>query len=140
MRNALAAVLLLAVWPASAADVSPGLWEITLETRVPSDAGFAPAPFKLTQCLTAEDARDPARVLAGVSNPGATGCDYTDKSYAGDSFSFSMQCAGGLGIQSSGRVAFTPDTMDGSITATANLDGKPVQTENRVSARRLGGC
>jgi hypothetical protein len=140
MRSALAAALLLAVCPASADDVSPGLWEITLETRVPADAGFAPTPFKLTQCLTAQDARDPARVLAGVSSPGASGCDYTDRSYAGNSFSFSMQCAGSLGIQSSGRVAFTPDTMDGNITATANLDGKPVQTESRISARRLGGC
>jgi hypothetical protein len=139
MRSVLAASLLL-VPTARAADISPGLWEITLETRVPADASFTPEPFKLTQCLTAEDARDPARLLAGVSNPGATGCEYTDKSYAGNSFSFSMQCAGGLGLQSSGRVAFTADSMEGNITSTAGIGGKPVQTENRVSARRLGGC
>ncbi|MBV9362067.1 MAG: hypothetical protein JO292_11825, partial [Betaproteobacteria bacterium] len=68
---------------AFADDISPGSWQITMETRVPAEPGFAPPPFQLTQCLTADDARDPSRVLGTVSNPGATGCNYTDKSYSG---------------------------------------------------------
>src|SRR5260370_33440343 len=73
-----------ATW-ALAADVSPGLWEITMETRAASAPGFAPAPFHLTQCLTAEDARDPGRLLGQIANPAATACTYTDRTYSANS-------------------------------------------------------
>src|SRR5882672_12859113 len=125
---------------AALADVSPGSWEITLETRVPAEPAFTPPPFSLTQCLTDADARDPSRVLGSVSNPGATGCNYTDKSYSGNTFTFSMQCAGTYEIKASGRVSLTADSMQGLIDSTASVGGKPVQTQNKISARRLGGC
>ena len=143
MQNALPRILLLLTFASPlvlAADVSPGSWEITMETRVPAEPGFAPPPFQITQCLTDADARDPSRVLGGVSNPGASGCSYSDKSYSGNTFSFSMQCAGTYEIKASGRVSFTADTMQGMIDSTANVGGKPVQTQNKISARRVGGC
>jgi hypothetical protein len=125
---------------ALADDISPGSWQITMETRVPAEPGFTPPAFQLMQCLTAEDARDPSRVLGGVSNPGASGCNYTDKSYSGNTFTFAMTCGGGYGIKASGRIAFTANSMDGTIQSTANVAGKPVETQNKISARRLGGC
>jgi hypothetical protein len=130
----------LASTAALAADISPGSWEITMETRVPAEPGFAPPPFAITQCLTDADARDPSRVLGSVSNPGATGCNYTEKSYSGSTFSFAMQCTGTYAIKASGRVLFTPDTMQGNIDSTATVADKPVQTVNKISARRLGSC
>jgi hypothetical protein len=30
--------------------------------------------------------------------------------------------------------------MDGAIESTATVAGKPVQTQNKISARRLGAC
>ena len=125
---------------AFADDISPGSWQITMETRVPAEPGFAPPAFQLTQCLTAQDARDPSRVLGGVSNPGASGCNYTDKSYSGNTFTFAMTCGGGYGIKASGRIAFTANSMDGTIQSTATVAGKPVETQNKISARRLGSC
>jgi hypothetical protein len=125
---------------ALADDISPGSWQISMETRVPAEPGFAPPAFQITQCLTAEDARDPSRVLGGVSNPGAMGCAYTNKSHSGNTFSFAMQCEGSDAIKAAGRVSYTADTMNGTIESTANVLGKPVQTENKISARRLGGC
>jgi hypothetical protein len=126
--------------PGLAADMSPGLWEITLETRIAAQPGFAPEPFRLQQCLSAADTRDPSALLGGMANPGASGCTYTNKAYAGNSFRFSMQCAGSLAIQSQGEVSFTADTMSGSITAVANIGGEKTELSNKVSARRLGGC
>ena len=133
-------VLMLASAAALAADISPGSWQITLETRVPSEPGFTPPAFQVTQCFTADDAHDPSRVLGGISNPGASGCKYTDKSYAGNTFTFTMQCEGGYGIKSTGHISFSADTMNGTIESTASVAGKPVQTENKIAARRLGGC
>jgi hypothetical protein len=123
-----------------AADISPGLWEIKMESRVASDPGFAPAPFSLSQCVTADDARDPGRLLGQIANPGATGCAYSERSYLGNTFSFTVRCTGAFAIVSRGQVEFTPDTMNGSINATAHVSGARVEMQNKVSARRVGGC
>jgi hypothetical protein len=139
MRTALFALALFGQ-PALAADVSPGSWEITLETRVPAEPAFAPPPFSLTQCLTEADARDPSKILGTASNPGATACNYTDQNYSGNTFTFSMQCSGLFAIKASGQVSFTADTMQGTIDSTATIGGKDVQQVNKISARRLGGC
>lgn len=126
--------------PCFAADMSPGLWEITVESRVAAMPDFAPAPVTLKQCLTEADTRDPGKLLGGMANPGATDCTYTDKSYAGNSFRFSMQCAGSYSLQSRGEVSFSADAMSGFINARANLGGEKIEFSNKVSARRLGGC
>ena len=126
--------------PAHAGDMLPGMWEITLETRVPVQPGYVPEPMRITQCLTAADTKDPSKVLGGMANPGASGCAYTDKSYSGNTFRFSMQCAGSFAIQSHGEVSFTADSMDGTISSVANLGGEKTEFSNKVTARRVGGC
>ena len=126
--------------PAQASDLSPGLWEITLETRVAAQPGFAPEPFRLTQCLSAADAKDPSALLGGLANPGAGGCTYTDKTYSGNIFRFSMQCAGSFAIRSRGEVSFTADAMSGTIEAAASVGAEKTTLSNKLSARRLGGC
>ncbi len=126
--------------PAFAADLSPGLWEITVDARIAAAPGLSPGPLKVTQCLTAADARDPSKVLGGVSNPGASGCAYSNKTDSGGTFSFSMQCTGSLALESRGVVAYSANSMNGTITAIANIGGQKTEITNRVAARRLGAC
>ena len=143
MRRMLLTMTALLLTPLSAAagDLSPGLWEISMETRVPASPDFAPPPFHRTQCLRSEDARDPTSLLGDISTAGATGCSYSDKTYSGNTFSFTMQCSGTYGLQSRGQVSYSAETVEGRITSTANLGGgAAVQTENTLSARRIGGC
>jgi len=134
------AALSLAPLSAPAGDLSPGLWEISMETRVPATPEFAPPPVRRTQCLHTEDARDPTSLLGEISTAGATGCSYSEKTYSGNTFSFVMQCSGTYALQSRGQVTYTAETAEGRITSTANLGGAAVQTENTLSARRVGGC
>jgi hypothetical protein len=138
----ISAALLAAAFslPGLAADMSPGLWEITLETRVAAQPGFSPEPFRLQQCLTAADAKDPSALLGGLANPGASGCSYSDKSYSGNTFRFSMQCGGSFGIKSHGEVTFSANAMNGTIYAIADVGGGKTELSNKISARRLGGC
>lgn len=135
----LSAGLILAA-PALAQDLSPGLWAISLEARVAASPGFAPEPYKLTQCLTAQDARDPARVLGGVANPGATGCTYGNSNLSGNTFSFSMQCTGTLDLHAQGEVTFTPGALSGTINSISNLGTQKVEMQSKVSAQRIGSC
>jgi hypothetical protein len=126
--------------PAGAADITPGLWEISMESRSPATPGFTPPPFKLSQCITPADAKDPSRVLGQVANPGATNCTYGERNYSGNTLTFTMKCAGSLALESSGRIAFSATTMEGTIDARANLGGQSLDMQNKLSARRVGGC
>jgi hypothetical protein len=125
---------------ALAADPQPGLWQFSLEMRVPAQAAFTPPPFQLSQCITAADAKDPGRLLGGMATPGATGCTYTDKSYSGDSFRFSMDCTGTYGVKAKGEVSYDADNISGTIDTVSTLAGSRVEMQNRITGRRVGGC
>jgi len=123
-----------------ATDIQPGLWELVLETKVPASPDFSPAPSTMNQCLTAQDAQDPARVLGSAANPGASDCTFTEKSMAGNSLRFKMKCAGTLGMQIQGEITYSATSMEGSIVSTANMMGQATELHSKISADRLGGC
>lgn len=137
---AVAIASLIAAPSSWAADITPGLWEITMESRVAESPGFVPPPAQLTKCLTARDARDPSQIIGQVATQGATGCNYTERTYVGNTLTFAVVCAGAFAIVSAGKVSFTANTMEGSIAARANMGGQNVEMQNRLTARRLGGC
>lgn len=137
---ALAAAIGATSIPAAATELAPGMWEIALEMRVPAQPGFAPEPLRLRQCLTLADAKDPSALLGGLANPGASGCSYRDKTYSGNTFRFTMECAGSFAIRSEGMVTFSSDSMNGTVNAVADVGGTRTETSSRIFARRLGGC
>ena len=141
IKALIAAALALAGPLALAQDVAPGLWEISMETRVPSEPGFVPPPYKMTQCITPDTAKDPGMLFTQMGNPGASNCRYSDRNYHGNNtFTFAMTCKGTYNIRSSGKVEFTKDTMNGLVSAFANIGDRDVETQNKLSARRLGRC
>ena len=131
---------LIAAPLSQAADISPGLREISVESRVSESPGFTPPTSRMTKCFTAQDARDPSKMLGDVANTGATGCTYTERNYSGSTLTFAMQCAGDFAMVSRGTISFAADTMQGNITAKANVAGQNVEMQNKISARRVGGC
>ncbi len=142
MRLKIFAIVLLSALARSsfAADIQPGLWELTMETRVAASPDFAPAPTSINQCLTAQDAQDPSRVLGGVANPGASDCTYTEKNFSGSTFRFKMQCAGSLGIQTRGEITYSATSMQGDIVSTASVLGQATELKSKITARRLKDC
>ncbi len=141
MRRAITLAMLTIVSPLSfAADIRPGLWELVMETRVAASPDFSPAPVTMNQCLTAQDAQDPSRILGSTVNPGASDCIYTEKSFAGSTFHFKMQCAGSFGIQARGEITYSATSMEGGIVSTANMMGQSTEMQSRITARRLGDC
>ena len=142
MRKELAvAVLMLASPLAMAQDVEPGLWQISLETRVPSEPGFVPPSYTITQCINKQDAKEPGMLFSQMGNPGAHDCRYQDRNYhGGNSFTFAMTCKGTYQLRSKGEMTFTKTSMDGTVSAVATINEKDVETQNKLSARRLGDC
>lgn len=139
-RMLFALTAVMAATTAFADDLSPGLWEITLESRVGAAPAWAPAPFTLSQCLTANDARDPSKLIGSISTPGAAGCNYTERNYSGSTFRFALECPGAFRIKSRGSVTFGATRFGGEITATGNVAGQTTEFQNRVSGTRTGDC
>ena len=94
----------------------------------------------MNQCLTGQDAQDPARILGSAVNPGASDCTFTEKSMAGNTLRFKMKCAGTLGMQIQGESTYSATSMEGSIVSTANMMGQATELHSKISADRLGGC
>ena len=125
---------------ARAEDLAPGLWELSLEAGLGADAAFPSVPLKMNQCLTKDDARDPAKVLAMITAPGAAGCSYSEKSYVGNTFRFAMQCSGTLDLKTSGEVTFSANSVRGTIMTSTTIDGKKLEFQGVISGRRLSDC
>ena len=123
----------------AAEDVRPGLWKISLEAAVAASPDWKPQAFELTQCLTESDAQNPSRLLLGMASPGATGCDYSNRQYSGNSMTFDVSCAGTLGIKGQGQVTFTQTTLDGVLNLSMGGADK-IEMQNKIHASYLGSC
>jgi len=132
-------IVVLPAW-AAAGDVTPGLWELSLEASVEAAPGFAPGAVALNKCFSKADALDPATFLAAVEAPAASDCTFTDRSYIGDTFKFRMKCAGTLNMQTSGEITFSATTLNGIVRTSAMLDGSVVEFKSTLAGRRLGDC
>ena len=139
-RILFAMIVAMAATTTVAEDLSPGLWEISMESRAGAAPEWTPAPFSLRQCLSANDARDPSKLIGSVSTPGATGCNYAERNYSGSIFRFALDCSGTFGIKSRGSVTFGATQFSGEITATGNVAGQTTEFQNKVSGTRVGDC
>ena len=101
---------------------------------------WAPAPLILKQCLTANDARDPSKLIGSISTPGATGCSYTERNYSDSTFRFALDCSGTFGIKSRGSVTFSATQFGGEITAIGTVAGQTTEFHNKVAGTRVGDC
>lgn len=139
LRRVSLCILVLPTW-AVAGDVTPGLWELSLEASVDAAPGFAPGAMALNKCFSKADARDPAKFLAAVETSAAADCTFTDRTYVGDTFKFRMTCGGALHMQTSGEITFSATTLNGIVRTSATLDGNVVEFKSTLAGRRLGDC
>lgn len=130
-------VMLLSLLPAmglAATDVLDGLWEISLAMRV---EGQDYGPYTRQQCITKADAQDPSKLFAESNG----GCEYANKRYFGNQFSFNVRCNAGIPLTGTGQVEFSAEHMTGSMNLMAQMpDGPSVETASAISGKRLGTC
>lgn len=136
MKKHLIACAMFISLPAYAnSDVLEGMWEIGLVMRV---EGQDYGPYTRQQCITKADAQDPAKLFADT---GGTSCEYTNKRYFGNQFSFNVRCNTGIPLTGIGQAEFSADRLHGSMTLSAQMpDGPSVETASEISGKRLGAC
>lgn len=132
-----------ALWMAAACadDIQPGLWKITLNAGVAASPDWRPDPFALTQCLSESDARDPARLFAGMGGAGVADCDFLNKNQSGGNLSFDIRCGGALGIAGHGDMRFSATAVEGTLTVLMGEAGaEKVEMRSQIHAAYLGAC
>ncbi len=137
MRRFAAAAFLLAslgAAPAARADLQPGNWELTVSATL-AGVGAMPSQTR-TQCLRAEDARDPSRLFGGAG----AGCSFSNQRDTGSDFSFDVSCTGAVPVSGSGRVHYSADTLDADMQLGGEANGNQFSTTSHVSGHRLGPC
>lgn len=134
MRFTVLLALALLAAPARA-DIGEGNWEMDVTVSMP---GMPPGgqSVKQSQCLRAEDARDPAKLFG---SPGA-GCQFIDRQDTGSAYRFKIVCSGPTAVEGAGEMRYSTDSMDGQIVLNMSREGQNVQTRTAIKARRTGPC
>jgi hypothetical protein len=116
-----------------------GKWEITTEVDMPGMPMKMPARTT-TQCVTKEDAADPAKAILKQSDPqggrGNPDCKISDLKTNGNSVTWTMKCEGRDAMTGSGQTTYSPDSYTG--TMTINRAGQTMTM--KYSGKRLGDC
>jgi hypothetical protein len=122
---------LLLIFPlAAGADLTAGNWEVTATTTI--EGMGQPTSLTQTRCLSAEDARDPSRLLGG----GGASCNFTDRNDTGSVFTFQVACTTNPPFVGQGTVRYSDSTLDGEV----ELRTEGFRTQSRLAGRRLGPC
>ncbi len=116
------------------ARVEPGNWEFTLESPL---QGNANGPIVRHRCVTAEEANDPAKVLAEAKG---SQCQLSNLRDSGTEYKFDVACTARIPFRGSGSVRYQPQSLDGEIDLVGETQGLRLKTRSYVSGRRLGPC
>lgn len=128
------AALLLVATSAQAA-IEPGNWEFSMESPL---QGNGTEPMVRQRCISAEEAKDPAKVLAEAR--GKNDCQLSNLQDSGTEYRFDVACNARVPFKGSGAVRYTPQAFDGEIHLVGETQGLRLKTRSFVSGRRLGPC
>jgi hypothetical protein len=137
MRTLLGAMVLALLAPPALAGVQAGKWELTVDVSLSEGSGKT-GPIVETRCISEAEARDPGRLLAQT---GHEACIFSDTRDTGAQYSFSVECRGGpVPVHGTGHVAYTEQSLDGTIELVAEQPNLRIVTHSSVKGRRLGSC
>ena len=133
-RAALGAGLLLAL-PATAIEMTPGLWEMEMTS---SNAFTGEQRQTSTQCIR-ESQFDPEMMRQDME-----GCSDMDIEQSGNSFSWRFRCdSDEMKARGEGNVKIDGDTMVGDMRLVMDMPGmggREFVVKNHWEGRRIGDC
>lgn len=139
-----AGIALLLAGPAAAQSVKPGLWEMTVVSKMAGEGlppGMGEHTMKMNICITPEDARASWQELAASMQKETNGdCAATDfKQLGGGAYSFVTKCKSGMTGRVTGKI--TPESMQQSGDMVLAGGGKPMKmVVNNTSRWKAATC
>jgi Protein of unknown function (DUF3617) len=136
----LTAIVFMACSPASALEIQPGQWR---SSEVHTMNGKTDKPEITSDCVSAEEARDPVKALAQLKGAGRAQCRAFDVKQTGNVVSFVMKC--GDAKQGSIDLAAVYTFADarhysGAIKTTMSIMGRKIVSDMTIDARWLGAA
>jgi hypothetical protein len=131
----LAAAFVLSASGAAQEPRRDGNWQVTMEMEMPGMPQRMP-PMTMTQCVTKEDAADPAKALPQGRGGPPNNCKVTDQKIDGNKVTWSMKCAPPEEMSGTGEFVYGADSYTGVMKM--NRQGQTMTM--KYSAKRLGDC
>jgi hypothetical protein len=133
--RALLAAGSLALLAGCSTPMQPGLWEMTLTTRLDGHVQKVPVA---RQCVTQKDIDDPIRTLP---RPNGT-CKLSNVERRFDRATYDIECTRDMQtMQGRADIAFAGDRYDGTVTMSVTDKGAAAEPlAIAISARRVGDC
>ena len=131
-------VLLVGATTVAQSPIRPGRWEVVMQMDMPNMPVKMPE-MKTTQCVTPEQAKDPASTLPSGPQAGRGGksdCKVSDYKVSGQTVTWKMACTMPQPVTGAGEMTFTDNSYAGAMkmnTAQGDMNMK-------VSGKRLGDC
>lgn len=134
MKAMLFAVSIAFAVPAAAQSMEPGEWQFT--STLSSSVMPKPQTAVSTQCISKEDAQDPAR-FSGADQ--AKDCKVTPGARSPESYSWTVSCPE-QGLTGNGKLRFARGTVDGEVRMVMDMQGQKMEMLSQTSGRLLGPC
>ena len=136
---ALAALYLLAAPAYAAIELEPGMWQ---DTETGTEDGKPLKPDVSTDCMTPEEAKDPLKGLAAMSDIGEQ-CKTKDVKQSGNTVTLVVQCGGPNRMSADMTTTYTfvdRKHYTGTIKSTVTMAGKQITFDKKVDSKWIGAC
>ena len=132
------AALCVCAWPARAAiQLEPGEWQDT-ETGTENDQ---PAKTDVTtDCMTAQDAKDPVKALTKLKDTAGQQCKTMNVHESGNTLSFDMECGDAKTMLIAVSMTMTflnPRHYTGVVKSNVTFAGKKMTTDKQINSKWL---
>lgn len=139
--SVIALALIATVALVAQSPMRPGLWEITTQMQMPNMPAQVQMPeMKVPQCITPEQAKDPANTMPRGPQPGRGArkddCKVADYKMSGNKATWTMTCTTPEKLTSTGEMTFSDDSYTGAMKMVM-AQGEMTM---KVSGKRVGDC
>ena len=139
--SVIALAMLATVAVIAQATMRPGQWEITSQMQMPNmPAGFQMPAMTMMQCITPEQAKDPASTVPRQSGRGRGNkddCKVSDYKTSGNTVTWSMACTSPDKMTATGEMTFAGED---SYTSTMKMVMAQGEMTMKMTGKRTGDC
>jgi hypothetical protein len=121
---------------ASAAEMLPGLWEITMKMEMPG-MPMAMPPQVARHCYTPQDVKEGRKTIPRSEDKN---CKITNHKVSGSTVTWSIECTGEHAMTGTGTMTLGATSYSGTGKSKMKEGGETMEMIQTMTGKRLGDC
>ena len=120
--------------------LEPGLWQ---DTETGTENGQPVKPEVTKDCMSVEDAADPAKSLSDLKGSAGQQCSKMDVRRSGNTFSIDMRCGDPKQFSMEMTASYTIHDRrhySGHLKSTVVLGGQKTTSDKQIESKWIGAC